>query len=313
MIGTIVIFFDDDTLVDDFGPQGLRDGLDVRVEGILLANDAIDAREIESPRGGVRDEDFDEVELQGIVSDFVSIASFRVGARPVDASGALLIPNDPYLLRNGIRVEAEGRVDAGGIMVAEKLKFRSNRVRIEAEVGNDMDVDPMAGELLLLGIPIQLDGQTRVRDQRDGLEPFGLDDVMAGDFLEIRGIARADGTVTATRLERGDPDDLRLEGPVDMLDPDAGMFTILSVAVETGSSTRFATDDGMLLSAGQFFDLVMAGDVVEVKDREDGDETEIDFADEVELEEPDDEDDDDLEEDGEEDGDDDPEDGSMDD
>ena len=313
VIGTSEIFFDGDTLVDDFGPQGLRDGIDVRVEGILLANDAIDAREIESPRGGVRDEDFDEVELQGIVSDFVSIASFRVADRPVDASGALLIPNDPDLLRNGIRVEAEGRVDAGGILVAEKLKFRSNRVRIEAEVANDMDVDPMAGELLLLGIPIQLDGQTRVRDQRDGLEPFGLDDVMAGDFLEIRGIARADGTVTATRLERGDPDDLRLEGPVDMLDPDAGMFTILSVAVETGSSTRFATDDGMLLSAGQFFDLVMAGDVVEVKDREDGDETEIDFADEVELEEPDDEDDDDLEEDGEEDGDDDPEDGSMDD
>jgi hypothetical protein len=285
----------------------------VRVEGILLANDAIDAREIESPRGAVRDEDFDEVELQGIVSDFVSIASFRVADRPVDASGALLIPNDPDLLRNGIRVEAEGRVDANGTLVAEKLKFRSNRVRIHAEVANDMDVDPMADELLLLGIPIRLDGQTRVRDQRDGVELFGLDDVIAGDFLEIRGIARADGTVTATRFEREDPDDLRLEGPVDMLDPEAGMFTILSVAVETRSSTRFETDGGMLLSEGEFFDRVRAGDVVEVKDREDGDETEIDFADEVELEDPDDEDDDDRGEDDDEDGGDDSDDGSTDD
>ena len=292
IIGTSEVRYDDSDLEDDLMRTGLREGLEVRVEGILLANDAIEATEIESQRRRGMDDDFDEVEFQGIVTDYVSISDFRVDGRPVDASAATLFPNEPELLRDGVRVEVEGRLDDAEVLIAEKLKFRSNRVRIEAALASDTDVDIANGEIVLLGILIQIDDSTRLRDQRDRVDGFGLEDIAAGDFLEIKGIAAADGTVTATQLERDRVRDVRLKGPIDMIDRDAEEFTILGTLVPTRSSTTFETDSGLLLSAAEFFDRVEAGSVVQAKDREDGDETSIDFADEVELEEPDLEDDD---------------------
>ena len=71
-----------------------------------------------------------------------------------------------------------------------------------------------------------------------------------------------------------------------MIDEAAGEFTILGVPIETGSFTRFELDDHGLLSEAEFYDRVTPGSVVQAKDREDGDETEFDRADEIELEEP---------------------------
>ena len=309
LLGTSEVLFDGTTLLDDFGVGGIRNGLEVRVEGILLANDAVRASEIESPRRDRRG-DFDENEIQGIVTELSSLADFRVAGQRVDASGARLFPNDPDLLRNGVRVEVEGRLRSDGVLAVEKLRFRSNRVRIHAEVSSDADVDAADDALWLLGIPVRIDARTRLRDQRDDLAGFGLDDVSAGDFLEIRGVARSDGTVTADRLERARPDDLRLRGPVDMIERADGVFTILGVEISVGSGTAFRDDADRVLSEFEFFARLTAGMIVEARDREDGDETDFDFADEVELEEPDFEDDDD---DGDDDGDDSIDDGNDDD
>ena len=116
LIGTSEVTFDGSTEIDDFGPLGLRNGLEVRVEGTLLVNDGIAASEIESPRGEGGD-DFDETEIQGVVTEYVSVASFKVAGQAVDASRARFEPNDPTLLRNGIVVEAEGQVDANGVLM----------------------------------------------------------------------------------------------------------------------------------------------------------------------------------------------------
>lgn len=291
LIGTSEVSFDGNTEIDDFGPQGLRDGLEVRVEGRLLANDGIAASEIESlrQRGG---DDFDETEIQGIVTEFVSLASFKVAGQPVDASRARLEPNDPMLLRDGIRVEAEGEIDAAGVLVAEKLEFKSDQVRIHAEVADLLDVDAIAGTLLLLDIPIHVDSETEIRDRRDDDEAFGLAGIEAGDFLEVRGVARADGSVTATRLERNRGDDLRLRGPVDMIDAAGRTFTILGVPIQTDAGTEFETDDDTPTTEAAFYAALAPGVIVQADDDQDGDETVFDVADEVELEEPDLEDDD---------------------
>ena len=291
LIGTSEVTFDENTEIDDVGSLGLRDGLEVRVEGRLLANDGIAASEIESlrHRGG---DDFDETEIHGIVTEFASLASFKVAGQPVDASRARFEPNDPTLLRNDIRVEAEGEIDAAGVLVAEKIKFKSDQVRIHAEVADPLDVDAVAGTLLLLDIPIHVDSETEIRDRRDDDEGFGLADVEAGDFLEVRGVARADGSVTATRLEREVGDDLELRGPVDMIDAPGRMFTILGVAIRTDAGTEFEIDDDGVTTEAAFYAGLAPGIVVEAKDKRDGDQTNFDVADEVELEEPDLEDDD---------------------
>jgi len=286
MLGTSEIRFDETTILDDFGPGGLRDGLEVRVEGVLLANDDISATEIETPRRG-RDERFAQNEIQGIVSGFVSTSDFRVAGQPVDASGALFEPDDPSLLRDGVRVEVEGPINEAGVLVAEEVKFRSNRVRIHAEVLSNDDVDVAGDRLWLLNVPIELDASTEMRDQRDDLGGFGLGDLSAGDFVEIRGVARSDGRVVATRFERDDPDDLLIRGPVDLIDESSRTFTILGVEVSTASFTVFEADDGTILSEAQFYDRLRPGMIVQAKDEEDGDETSLDVANEVEFEEPD--------------------------
>jgi hypothetical protein len=305
LIGTTEVLFDSSTELEDLGAMALEEGMAVRVEGLLLANDAIEAEEIEGLRRHGEDDDFDEIEFQGIVSEYVSLSDFQVADRRVDASEARLIPNDAGLLRDGVRVEVEGRYDADGVLIADKLKFRSNRVRIEAEIASDADVDEVLGELYLLGIPIRIDSGTRIEDKRDDLDGFGLADLQAGDFVELRGIAGSDGTVTATRLEREDSDDLRLRGPVDMIDADAQNFTILGVLIQTESGTEFEADDDEILTSEAFFERIQVGSVVKAKDRVDGDETVFDFASEVELEEPEIEDDDDENDDDENDDDDD--------
>ena len=286
MIGTSEVLFDETTLVDDFGPGGLRDGIEVRVEGILLVNDGIRATEIETPRRE-RDDRFAQTEIQGVVTDFASQSDFLVSGQPVDASGATFEPNDQALLIEGVRVEVEGPINSSGVLIAEKLKFRSNRVRIHAEVASDDDVDVAADRIWMLGIPVDLEPSTRIRDQRDDVNGFNLSDVRAGDFLEIRGIARSDGRVVATRFERDDHDDLLLRGPVDQIDEPGRVFTILGVEIPTDSSTIFREDDGTILSESAFYDRVRPGLVVGAGDREDGDETDFDMADEVEIEEPD--------------------------
>ena len=291
VLGTSEVRFDGTTILDDFGPGGLREGLEVRVEGVLLANDAVAASEIESPRRG-RDDRFDRNEIQGIVSDFVSVSDFRVAGQPVDASAATFEPNDLTLLREGVRVEVEGRIDALGILIAEKVKFRSNRVRVHAEVLSDDDVDVAADRIWLLGIPIDLDRATRVRDQRDDLDGFDLSDVRAGDFLEVRGIARSDGRVIATRFERDARDDVLVRGPVDRVDDVNRVFTILGLEIPTAGFTVFEADDERVLSEVEFYERVRPGIIVQAKDREDGDETDFDVANEVEIEEPELEDDD---------------------
>lgn len=284
VLGTSEVRFDRDTRIDDFGPDGLRDGLLVRVAGLLLANDGVDASAIQSLR---RDrDDIDEVEIHGIVSDFVSLADFRVAGRRVDASGARLVPDDPDLLRDGVRVEVEGRFRRDRVLVADKLTFKSVRVRIHAAIGDDADVDPEANVIHLLGIPIDVDRLARRRDDRRDRDDLPLELLGAGDFLEVRGLARADGRVTATRLERREVDDVRLRGPVDMIEAEARRFTILGVLIETSSRTEFEGPEGLPIRPEAFFERIRPGIVVDAKDREDGDATDFDHADEVEIETP---------------------------
>lgn len=314
VLGTSEVLFGDRTQIDDDCRRRLRDGQRVRVEGILLANDAVRATEIECPRR-FRPDDVDERELQGLVSNFVSIAEFDVAGHPVDASGARFLPNDPDLLRDGVLVEVEGRVSDEGVLIAKKVKFRSHRVRIHAEIADDTDVDRENRRLWLLGIPIDVHGVVRLRDQARRVPDFDVPHIGAGDFLEVRGFARADGSVIATRIERERPDDVRLRGPLDSVDAESRTLTILGVEVPTDGGTEFEIEDGGPIDPDRFFGAAQPGWLVDVRDRMDGDETAIDVADRVELIRPELEDDDEDQDDDDESdsGDDEPGDGSVDD
>lgn len=64
-----------------------------------------------------------EIELRGVISGFVSLASFTVGNQKVDASKAVIDDGTPASLINGATVEVHGAV-VSGVIVATRVEVR---------------------------------------------------------------------------------------------------------------------------------------------------------------------------------------------
>jgi Domain of unknown function (DUF5666) len=65
----------------------------------------------------------EEVELKGTISAFVSVSSFAVAGRTIDASGAKFEDGQASDLANGRSVEVKGLVQ-GTVVKAKEIKFR---------------------------------------------------------------------------------------------------------------------------------------------------------------------------------------------
>ena len=284
-IGPVTVSFGGSTILSDL-PGGPQNGDFVEVEGALSAPDAVQAKRIE--REGPRSGDVEDFELEGLVSNFVSLANFRLAGQSVDASGAAVEfePDDPGIVANGARIEIDGSLRAG-VLVAESVKLRGGDVRVDAAVASASDVNPSAGTLRLLGIQVRTDPATLLKDERDDDASFGLADIAAGDFLEVRGIEDGAGAMLATEIVRNDPDAVRLRGRVEAIDAvgPSRSVTILGVVVPTGGGTQFEEFPVPISNEDDFYGFVQTGDLLDVDDEPDGDETAIDVADEIEFDE----------------------------
>ena len=287
-IGSVIVTFDGSTQLSDLPGSGPENGDFVEVEGTLTAPDAVFASRIE--REGAETGDIEDFELEGLVTDFVSLASFRVADQPVDASGAGVVfePNDPGFVANGARVEVEGELQAG-VLVAVRVKLRGGEVRVAAEVASAGDVNPGAGTLELLGIVIRIDAQTLLKDDEGGDGDLELADIAAGDFLEVRGIEDGAGSILATEIVREETDAVELRGRVEAIDavgPDRSV-TILGVVVPTDAGTQFEGFPVDVSDEDAFYAFVQLGDLLGVEDEQDGNESAIDVADDIEFEDED--------------------------
>lgn len=65
------------------------------------------------------------VQLAGVVTDYGGLAAFRVLGTPVDASTAQITGGLPASVGNGVKVEVDGFISAGGVLVAKKLRIRN--------------------------------------------------------------------------------------------------------------------------------------------------------------------------------------------
>jgi hypothetical protein len=145
------------------------------------------------------------VEVEGFVSAFANVGSFRVNGLAVDARAATFENGVPESLRDGVKVEVKGRV-AQGVIVATKVEFEeAPAVSIE---GVADAVDPVAGTLVVGGQLIVATTTTQFEDRSPAAEPnFGLAKVRPGDRISVRAV-RGPAGLRATRiqrLERGTP------------------------------------------------------------------------------------------------------------
>ena len=213
--------------------------------------------------------DGDEVNIEGLVTDFVSQGNFKVAGQQVDATSAIFSPLTLMSqLANGIKVEVEGHI-SGTTLNATKVESRGNDIKIEAKVlskdpaANTVTVQFASGDALV----VQVDNQTQMEDKTNAVQNLKVSNFNAGDFLEIRGFINTDTMidVTASQIRRTTPDDDVLEGPLDSASGVSNSVSILGVNFTTDPVNTDFSGSGVSDSA-TFYNKAQGGCIVKVED-----------------------------------------------
>ena len=264
-INLLTVDFSGATL-DNFPGDVINNGDFVEAKGMSFGmNGELLAISVEL-EGGFAGDDGDNAEIEGLITRFVDETDFDVAGFPVTTNAQTVFEGGTAAdLGLNVKVEAEGDINASGVLVADKVDIRrGNVVRIEANID---DVDAAGGTVTVLGIGVTVDALTRLEDKSSAdIEPFTLADLNANDFVEIRGSEDPpdSGMVAALRLERDDDDpDTIVQGFVQSVsDPD---LAILGVTIQTDAGTIFRDVDDSVLSQSDFFMMVMQGSLVKAK------------------------------------------------
>ena len=263
---------------------------------VLAKNDTV-----ERTTPGVGAAEGDRVEVEGLITNFVSTSSFKVTGQVIDASAATFEGGVAADLSNGRKIEAEGNI-AAGILKATKIEIKSGGIPPSSgsgdsgggsggsgggsggvsgggvsgggvsggdgsvEIDADFDnLDPVLPQtLIILGVKVKYDNATLLKGPSGStLDPSTL---VSGDDMEVEGFANSDNSVTATHIEfkPNSLSEVTLLGPIDN-DPVPSNFTILGVQVQTNGATQFNGSTG---GSTDFFTDTKRGQLVKVKGSE---------------------------------------------
>jgi len=268
-LNALVVDYSSATL-DNFPGGTINDGDLVEAKGNALSSAGeLIAGSVELEILNVTGDPNSHVEIEGLITRFVSAQDFDVTGVPVTTNGATIftggVAGDLAL---NVKVEVEGSPNAGGILVAEKVDIRRAKIiRATALVDS---VDAAANSLVMLGITFNVDALTRFEDKSSArIDPLGIGDLNTGDYLSVRGaeLPAGSGQILVGILERDDPrPDTILQGFVSSVSDPA--LDILGVTIETSASTQFRDTDGTPLTATEFFMRVQQNSLVKAKGTE---------------------------------------------
>jgi hypothetical protein len=179
-------------------PAGLGEGATVRVSGQQtslagpLFADSIAVVPLAPP-------DVTTFEIEGLITEFAGLGSFKVNGQLVDARGAAIEGGTVDMIANGALVEVDGQV-SGGILVATKVEIeQATVIAIDGIVGT---VDAASGTVTVGGQLVRVTSDTQFIDSSAAaVTGFSLAAVHPGDHLSILAF-RGDNGVIATRVER---------------------------------------------------------------------------------------------------------------
>src|SRR5712671_5356358 len=195
-----------------------------------------------------------EFEIEGSVTSLTSTSDFVVGNQRVVTTGSTRFEGGVASdIAVGVKLEVEG-VLAGGVLTASKVEF-GDGIRIEA------DIDTVGASSFTLrglpGITVTANSLTRFEG---GVS--GLNNLVAGNHVRIRGRTSDSNTVIATEMERRSADPrVELQGPIQSItgaSPNQ-IVTILGVAVDT---IGVAFED---VNQTTFFSQAVAGTLVKAR------------------------------------------------
>ncbi len=267
-INDLVVDYSNATL-EDFPSGQISDGDFVEAKGnSIAASGELLADSVELENVGINGEDGDHVEVEGLITRFVSETDFDVSGIPVTTNGNTVFEGGVAAdLGLNIKVEVEGALNDGGVLVADKVDIRRSKVVRSTAVVDS--VDAVNNSLIMLGITMTTDVLTRFEDKSSvDLRPLSIDDINAGDYLEIRGteFPAGSGQILASILEREDLESVTiLQGFVsNVADP---TVTILGVTIETNGAIFHDAADNVISSV-EFFNQVGVNSLVKARGTE---------------------------------------------
>lgn len=262
-INTQPVAFGGATL-QQFPAGGLAPGQYVEVVGSAVGEGGqFVATRIELHEDGFEGDEGYEVELEGVITRFVSATEFDVAANAVRSDSSTQFRNGAAGdLAAGVVVEIEGELDAAGVVVAEVIILQPEPAILIASVVEAVDVD--ASTITLLGNVVLIDERTSFEDHSVTAERFfGRDGIGTGQFVEVRAF-EAGGALVAAAIERDDDEgEIEVEGIVEAVE-EYGLM-VRGIVFQTTPETSLAGPDGEALPREAFFALVAPGVFVEAE------------------------------------------------
>jgi hypothetical protein len=229
----------------------VSEGDRIEVEGIFLGMYEVCAEVIEAEDALP---DAEEFEIEGIVTQVVSGASFWLAGIEVDAAAAAFEPAS-LQVQEGMRLEVEGAL-AAGVLVAEEVKQRGE-VELEAVV-----TELIEDGFVLLGRDVFIDAATDVEDG-----PVGV-----GSFVALSAVDDGAGGLTATELRVrafAEADRVRVQGRVESVSnpsDEPRTLAIAGISVPTDDQTECMDAAEQSIPCDDFFAAVRLGDEVQATD-----------------------------------------------
>lgn len=198
-----------------FVPAGLANGVVAKAKGTAIATgDRLIATEIQLVAATLPAPESAQVEIEGLITGYSNIGSFRVNGQVVDGRSATFDGGTAALLADGVRVEVEGRLTQG-IVVATRIEIEQDAATVIID-GLAEAVDVASGSVTVSGRRVSTTSGTQYEDHSAAaVRDFGLAAIAVGDRLSISAVSGAAGLV-AKRIER-----LDRSAPTDEGAPDA--------------------------------------------------------------------------------------------
>ena len=246
-------------------PGGLVEGASVEVKGKCSTTvcSTIIADRVEGQSGF---DDADKISVEGLITDFTNISSnFKINGISVNASTAILSPGT-LALRDGARVEVEGPISSN-VIRALTVELRGGDSEVHATVSS---VDPVTGNFAVSFTGFNTQPQTIAVTVTTATEME--DSVTKDNFVRVRGFENETGGITATRVEVRDPDDVIVQGNLQVYTTNTSIQLLgVTFAVDAVCETEFENEADIGIIQNDFIVAATAtpGLLVKVKDRND--------------------------------------------
>lgn len=226
--------------------------------GTVFTATQVDVEDLEDDNLNLRGRENEKQEAEGFVTGFTAHpGSFKVNGRDVlTTASTRFVGGTSADLVNDVKVEAEGVVNAQGVLVASKIEFRAVRVLLYGLVTAR---DTTARTVVVLGQTVRANDLTRIDTRGSGGNSTSLADLTANvDCVEVR--AALDGT-TLVADELKEPSSCGKElVQARVTAENEATFTLTffgststPLSASLANATQFRNRTGALITRAEFF------------------------------------------------------------